>query len=108
MKVTTLIAAAAVALTAGAASADNSFAFGDRLDNSSTLEIGTVRAASAGVVEIYDGRYGDLGALLGTEEVRAGANFDVRVNVGDQPDADVIAVLKVNGQIVAQQDYDID
>ena len=108
MKLTTIIAATAIALTAGAASADNSFGFGDRLDNASTLELGTVRSASAGVVEIYDGRNGSLGALLGTQNVAAGANTDVRVNVGHGPDADVIAVLKINGQVVATQDYDID
>ena len=108
MKLTTIIAASAIAMTAGAAAADNSFGFGDRLDNASTLELGTVRAASAGVVGIYGGRDGSLGALLGTEQVMAGANTDVRVNVGHGPDADVIAVLKINGQIVATQDYDID
>ena len=101
------LAAATVAATASAASADNYFAFGDRLENSSTLELGTVRAAADGVVEIYDGRFGDLGALLGTEDVMAGANKDVRVNVGHGPDADVIAVLKVDGQIVAQQEYEV-
>ncbi|SHH05047.1 hypothetical protein SAMN05444003_1836 [Cognatiyoonia sediminum] len=101
------LAAATVAATTTAASADNYFAFGDRLENSSTLELGTIRAAADGVVEIYDGRFGDLGALLGTEEVMAGANSDVRVNVGHGPDADVIAVLKVDGQIVAQQEYEV-
>ena len=104
---TIALAVATVAATATAASADNYFAFGDRLENSSTLELGTVRAAADGVVEIYDGRFGDLGALLGTEEVMAGANSDVRVNVGHGPDADVIAVLKVDGQIVAQQEYEV-
>ena len=102
------LAAATVAAAASAASADSYFGFEDRLENSSTLELGTVRAAADGVVEIYDGRFGDLGALLGTEEVAAGANKDVRVNVGHGPDADVIAVLKIDGQIVAQQEYEID
>ena len=101
------LAAATVAATASAASADNYFAFGDRLENSSTLELGTIRAAADGVVEIYDGRFGDLGALLGHAEVAAGANKDVRVIVGHGPDADVIAVLKIDGQIVAQQEYEV-
>ena len=101
------LAAATVAAAASAASADSYFGFEDRLENSSTLELGTVRAAADGVVEIYDGRFGDLGALLGTEEVMAGANSDVRVNVGHGPDADVIAVLIVDGQIVAQQEYEV-
>ena len=104
---TIALAVATVAATATAASADNYFGFEDRLDNSSTLELSTVRAAADGVVEIYDGRFGDLGALLGTEEVMAGANSDVRVNVGHGPDADVIAVLKIGGEIVAQQQYEI-
>jgi len=109
MKLTTLIAAAAIAAsTATVASADNSFGFGDRLDNAATLELGNVRASADGVVEIYDNANGTLGALLGTQDVTAGANRDVRVNVGHGPDADVIAVLKIDGQIVATQDYDID
>lgn len=109
MKTFTLIAAAAIAAsTATVASADNTFGFGDRLDNAATLDLGTVRTTSAGVVEIYDNANGNLGVLLGTEAVRAGLNTDVRVNVGHGPDADVIAVLKIDGQIVATQDYDID
>lgn len=102
-----LIAATLVA-TAGVASADNSFGFGDRLDASSTVDLGTVRATGPGIVEIYDHHDGSLGRLLGTETVNAGANFDVRVNVGARNDRDVIAVLKVDGQVVATRDYDID
>ena len=105
---TIALAVATVATTATAASANSYFSFGDRLDNSSTLDLGVVRSADAGVVEIYDGRFGDLGRLLGTQDVMAGANSDVKVNVGHGPDADVIAVLKIDGQIVAQKEYEID
>jgi len=108
MSITTIaLAVATVAATASAASADSYFGFGDRLDNASTLELSQVRAAGNGVVEIYDGRFGDLGTLLGSEEVNAGANKDVRINVGHGPDADVIAVLKIDGQIVAQKQYEV-
>ena len=66
-----------------------------------------VRAEGAGVVEIYDFATGEVGVLLGTETVNAGANSDVRVNVGSRPKQDVIAILKVDGQAVAERDYDI-
>ena len=67
-----------------------------------------MRAEGAGVVEIYDFSKGEVGRLLGTEAVNAGANADVRVNVGVGPSQDVIALLKVDGQTVAQNEYDID
>lgn len=102
------LAAATVAATASFASADSYFQFGERLDSASTLDLGLVRADSAGVVEIYDFHKGELGALLGTEMVNAGANTDVRVNVGTPPSQDVIAVLKIDGQTVAERDFDID
>jgi hypothetical protein len=99
--------AATIAATASAASADSYFAFGERLDSSSTLEIGLVTAEGAGVVEIYDFSKGEVGQLLGTEMVNAGANTDVRVNVGTRPAQDVIALLKVGGETVAERDFDI-
>ncbi len=99
--------AATIAATATAASADSYFAFGERLDSSSVLDLGIVTAEGAGVVEIYDFGKGEIGALLGTETVNAGANADVRVNVGIRPSQDVIALLKVDGETVAQRDYNI-
>mgnify|MGYP001828077506 FL=1 len=102
------LVAAAVVATSTAVSADNYFEFGERLDSSSTLDLGLIRADSAGVVEIYDFSKGEIGRLLGTEAVNAGANADVRVNVGTPPSQDVIALLKVNGETVAERDFDID
>lgn len=99
--------AATIAATASVASADNYFAFGENLESSSVLDLGLVRAEGAGVVEIYDFATGEVGRLLGTEMVNAGANADVRVNVGIRPKQDVIALLKVDGQTVAERDYDI-
>lgn len=99
--------AATIAATASAASADSYFAFGERLDSSSILDLGIVTSDGAGVVEVYDFSRGEIGQLLGTEVVNAGANADVRVNVGGRPAQDVIALLKVDGQIVAQRDFDI-
>lgn len=99
---------AAIVATAGtAASANSYFEFGETLKQSSTLDLGLIRAEADGVVEIYDNSRGELGALLGTKAVRGGANSDVRVNVGVRPSQDVIAVLKIDGAIVAEREYDI-
>lgn len=102
------LAAATVAATASIAQADvDYFSYGYALDASSTVDLGLVRASGNGVVEIYDFRAGQQGALLGSTAVFAGANQDVRVNLSLEPKTDVLAVLKVNGQIVATKDYDI-
>lgn len=102
----TLFALAAVTL-GSAAHADSYFSFADELDRTSTLELGQVVAAGDGVISIYDYNRGTQGALLGTKQVHAGANYDVHVNVGKRPINDVIAVLTINGQVAATQDYDI-
>lgn len=106
MKSIALIAAT-IAATSTAVSADSYFAFGERLDSSSVLDLGLVRSEGAGIVEIYDFSKGEVGALLGTRMVNAGANTDVRVNVGIRPTQDVIALLKIDGETVAQRDYNI-
>lgn len=103
----TLIALAlATAGLAGAASAADGvsyFSFGDRLAQDSILELGTVRAAADGVIEIRN----LSGDLLGTTDVKAGANGDVRVFVGRAPVSDVVAELKIGGETVATKVYDI-
>ena len=101
------LVAATIAATSTAAAADSYFAFGERLESSSILDLGLVTSEDAGVVEIYDFSKGEAGALLGTQSVNAGANSDVRVNVGVRPTMDVIALLKVDGETVAQRDFDI-
>ena len=101
------LAVAAAAMTAGAASADSYFSFGETLDDSATAEIGTVLTKADGVVEIYNFAGGEIGALLGSEPVFAGANQDVRVQIGAGYRKDVIALLKIDGETVATQAYDI-
>ncbi|SMY06037.1 hypothetical protein [Flavimaricola marinus] len=102
------LAAATAAATASIAQAEVSyFTFGESLEASSNLDLGTIRSSGEGVVEIYDYRGGEQGALLGSTVVHAGANQDVRVFVGQDPKADVLAVIKVNGQTVAVKDYDV-
>ena len=101
-------AAALAASTATIASANyNYFSVVTDLDAETTLDLGIVRAAGDGVVEIYDYRAGDQGELLGSTEVFAGANDDVRVDVLTPPQNDVLAVLKVGGEVVDMQVIDI-
>lgn len=104
----TFIAAAATALTLGtAASADGFFSLQSTFDAGSVVELGTVSATGPATVEIFDYHRGEIGALLGTEMLNAGANANVRVDVGRTPIHDVIAVLTVDGQVVDTQELDI-
>ncbi|MEY1554558.1 hypothetical protein AB3Y40_02895 [Yoonia sp. R2331] len=106
MSIKTLTLAAAVALTAGAASA-NGFGFQESVEDRNSIELGLVTAAADGVVEIYNLQAGNQGALLGATMVNAGANDDVRINIGNGFKTDVLAVLKVDGQIVATEEFDV-
>ena len=58
------------------------------------------------MVSLYDYNTGVQGALLGTQNVEAGANYDVRVNIGKAPINDVIAVLTINGEVVDTAEFD--
>ena len=76
-------------------------------DGDGVIELDTVRAASDGVVEIYAFNTGEIGDLLGSEMVSGGANANVRVGLGGTPVTDVIALLKVDGQVVDMQEIDL-
>ncbi|WP_375280754.1 hypothetical protein [Pseudooctadecabacter sp.] len=101
------IALAALTASATVAAADVSYLsnFIKEQNRDSQVELGTVRAASDGVVEIFSFHKGEVGPLLGSEAVMAGANLDVDVDVR-RPLTNVIAVLKVDGQIVDSQEID--
>lgn len=100
------LAAVALAITAGAASA-NSFGFQEAVDDSAYIEVNRVVADNDGVLEIYNLQAGKQGVLLGATDVHAGANEDLRVNIGNSYKTDVLAVLKVDGQIVATEEFDV-
>ncbi len=101
-----ITAAAAVAITAGAASA-NTFGFQETVEDRNNIELSLVTAAADGVVEIYNVQAGQQGALLGEAMVNAGANEDLRINIGNGFKTDVLAVLKVDGQVVATEEFDV-
>ncbi len=105
IKTVALATAATLSLTSVAA-ADGAFSFIEGDISSSTVELGQVRTTAPGVVALYDYNTGVRGALLGTEEVASGANYDVRVNLGSKPVRDVIAVLTVDGQEVDTVELD--
>lgn len=92
---------------ASVASAGSSFSIGDNRDAGTSLELGQVTSENSGVVSIYSYNDGQQGELLGTQSVHAGANNDVRVNVGNNTAYAVLAVLEVDGQAVASKDFDI-
>jgi len=102
IKLLPLLAAALVA-TSGAASASSRFSLNEVQDSSSLIELGTVVADGDGVVELYEYHGAQAGRLLGQEAVKAGANSDVKVPVGTTFANDLLAVIKVDGQVVAEQ-----
>ena len=103
---TATLALAAIAASATIASADNYISnFIEYQDRDTQVELGTVRASGDGVVEIYAYHGGELGALLGSEAVTAGANKVLNVDIL-RSNVDAIAVLKVGGQIVDTQEIE--
>ena len=103
---TLAITAAALAASATIASADSYISnFSMEQANDTQVELGTVRAEGNGVVEIYAFHGGEVGALLGSEAVLAGANQDVNVDIL-RSGTDAIAFLKVDGQVVDTQEID--
>ena len=104
---TIALAAATVAATASIASANNSFPLGESFEQTDTFVLSQVRSEGAGTVEIYDFHNGVRGALLGSEDVRAGVNTNLRIDLGLGANRDIVAVLNVGGQEVLTKDYDI-
>lgn len=89
------------------ASAESYFTCMNPLPKDALLDLGTITAEGEGVVEIYDFRLGKQGDLLGTTNVNQGANSDVRLNIGMPPMGDILAVLNVNGEVVASKVYEV-
>jgi len=108
---TATLALAAIAASATIASAEitsNISNFVMEQDRSGDrVELGTVTANGDGVVEIYTFHKAEIGALIGSEQVNAGANLDVDINF-TRINTDAIAVLKVAGVIVDTQEINFD
>ena len=104
------LAAAVVAITATASSANSFCELGRTIDGGDILELGLITTDGAGVVELYDFHTGSQGRLVGTRRLRAGANPNVRVRTtsGRPQRRDVIALVKVNGRVVASKKFDVE
>lgn len=108
-----VLAAAAVvgAATFAAAepfnSAGNYFSQSTTVEANSVFDVALVTTTGAGTVAIYDYNAGTQGALLGQIAVNAGANADLRINLGVPPRNDVIAVLTVAGEVTATQTFEV-
>ena len=99
------IAAATLATTSSAA--ETTFNSPWRIEGGTVLELGLIRSEGDGVLEVYDFHAGKQGRLLGTTNLHAGANTHVRVNTGGNTNRDVLAVVVVDGQVVATKDFAI-
>jgi len=114
MKTKTIPLAIALVASLGAASVSSAAGYNffqpvsDTLDGTTVFDLGLVRTEGAGVVEIYNFQDGQIGDLVGSHAVNAGANPSVPVQLDTIHDSTVIAVLKVQGAEVAQKVFSID
>lgn len=95
------IAAAAIALTAGAASANNTFGLLNGFDqDASYYDVNLARTLGEGSVQIEN----LSGDVIGTASLNEGTNTDVRVNFkGNRAQGDVVAKLIVDGVVVDEE-----
>lgn len=102
------IAALTMALTGATfAQADTYFENGSTLTRGDILDLGLVTSDGQGQVEVYDYHTGTIGALLGAEDIHQGANTDVRVSTRYPVNRDVLVVVRVDGEILAEKAFDI-
>ncbi len=108
LKATALALVAAFA-AAGTAQADVSYFSIDRQHgNSSNFELGLVRSAADGVIEIYENNGDVQGDLLGSTRVNAGANLNVKVDLGRTVHAtELVAILRSGDTILATKEIDV-
>lgn len=92
----TIIAAALVATAGSAAFAGPAIVTGVQKDIKSVATVDLVRADQAGTLEVYDFHRGERGALLGSADVNAGANTDVKVRLSAPANKNVEFVLVGN------------
>jgi len=99
------IAAAALALTAGAASANNTFGIlGGAEQGDSFYDVNVARTLGAGSVQIETFE----GDVLGVTDIAAGTHTNLRVGFGAPVGAtDLVAKLIVNGEVVDQSKIDV-
>ena len=64
-------------------------------------------ASADGMVEIYDYNTQMVGNLMGSQVVNKGSTSEVRINLLGRPLNNVLAVMSIEGQVVAEQEIDL-
>ncbi|MCP1168889.1 hypothetical protein NHG85_10195 [Limimaricola sp. ASW11-118] len=96
------------AMGASAMTGENAFQSLSRIhQQTSIVDVGIVRSESSGIVEIYTRGPDGAMILVGSEPVHAGANSNVRVHVSQPVRRDLLAVLRVNGKVLATHRFDV-
>ena len=91
------LAAAALALTAGAAMAENTFQIDRTGSTASSVVLKNVQADQPGTIEVYSyNESGNIGRFLGWTPIQAGSNGDVEVTL-NQPSNARLQILMSNG-----------
>lgn len=90
----TLSAAAIVAVAGSAAFAGPNYIVpGSQSELKTVANVDLVRAEANSTLQVYDFNNGERGALLGSADVNAGANTDVKVKLSQKAGSDVEFVL---------------
>lgn len=97
-------ALAALALTAGAASAENTFRIEPTLSTTSSVALSNVQADRAGTIQVYadDDELVGFGRNLGSARINAGVTGDVAIALSEPFDGDVVVVMMNPDHWVAQ------
>ncbi|TNC65518.1 hypothetical protein [Rubellimicrobium roseum] len=99
-----VLAAAALVGSAPVASAENHFSLSNVQDRNHTAVFQTIRTDGPGRIEVYSLQTGKQGVLLGSRALRHGINTDVRVPLMGHSADKGLAVLSVEGEVVAMQE----
>ena len=92
------LAAVALALTAGAASAENTFSLDRARSTASSVALNNVQADQAGSVEVWGlNEQGKVDRFLGQAALREGANGDLDVELNQPHNARQLQILISNG-----------
>ena len=95
----TAAAAVAIALAAPAAYAGGTFNYQTAVNDDSIITIDSLRVDSDGYVAIYAYSNGEVGELLGSAPVMAGANVDVKVSLDETLTENTVAAYLFEGEV---------
>ena len=79
----TAAAAATIALAGSTAFAQDYFTLQDKIDDQNVVTIDSVTSSMDGMLVAFDYTGGEVGEMLGSAPIVAGANQDTQINLGD-------------------------